>query len=91
MANPLAAALQKLLDADVPLLASQLTPAQRRQIDSVRQKMGGIACQIQGNSIRYQLTDRQRILNYLRHIQPEIITAEHAHLPQRGVSSRNGN
>ena len=83
MANPLAAALHKLLDAEVPLFSSQFTPAQRRQIDSVRQKMGGIACQIQGNSIRYQLTDRQRILNYLRHIQPEIITAEHAHLPQR--------
>lgn len=83
MAQPLIAALQKLLDADAPLFASQLTPAQRRHLDTVRQKLGGIACQLQGNSIRYQLTDRQRILNYLRHLQPEIATAGHANLPPR--------
>lgn len=83
MAQPLIAALQKLLDADAPLFASQLTPAQRRHLDTVRQKIGGIACQLQGNSTRYQLTDRQRILNYLRHLQPEVAAAEHAHLPQR--------
>lgn len=83
MAQPLIAALKKLLDADTPLFASQLTLAQRRHLDTVRQKIGGIACQLHGNSIRYQLTDRQRILNYLRHLQPETTMAEHANLPQR--------
>jgi len=83
MAQPLIVALHKLLDADTPLFASQLTAAQRRHLDTVRQKIGGIACQLHGNSTRYQLTDRQRILNYLRHLQPEVATAEHAHLPQR--------
>lgn len=83
MAQPLIAALHKLLDADTPLFSSQFTSAQRRHLDTIRQNMGGIACQLHGNSIRYQLTDRQRILNYLRHLQPEVATDEHAHLPQR--------
>lgn len=83
MAHPLAVALQRLLDADEPLLASQFTPAQRRELDALRQKIGGIACQIQGKAIRYQPTDRQRLLNYLRQIQPESATTDLSHLPQR--------
>jgi len=83
MAHPLAVALQRLLDADQPVLASQFTPAQRRELDELRQKIGGIACQIQGKAIRYQPTDRQRLLNYLRQIQPESATTDLPHLPQR--------
>jgi hypothetical protein len=83
MAHPLAVALQRLLDADQPVLASQFTPAQRRELDALRQKIGGIACQIQGKAIRYQPTDRQRLLNYLRQIQPYSATTDLPHLPQR--------
>ncbi len=86
MSRVLAAALEKLLQAEDALPQSALTAAQRRALDEWGQRTRAVRVARQGRGVVYRALSLDVIRQHLRELAPDPAAAQDASLPARAAN-----